>query len=126
MNQFNGGMLAGEHLIELGHKRIAYLNGPRGHSNFTGRAKGFMKAMMSSKQKITSLIMHGAPGFEGGYQMARKLLAQNRGITAIFAANDVTAFGVARAVFEAGLSIPEDISLIGFDNVELANVDRPR
>jgi LacI family transcriptional regulator len=125
VNQFKGGMLAGEHLIELGHNKIAYLNGPRGHANFSERTKGFMKAMMSSKQKITPIVMHGTPDFEGGYQMARKLLEQNRGVTAVFAANDVAAFGVARAVFEAGLSIPEDISLIGFDNVELANVVRP-
>jgi LacI family transcriptional regulator len=125
VNQFEGGMLAGKHLLELGHRKIAYLNGPRGHGNFAERAKGFMKAMASSKQNVAPTIMHGPPSFDGRYQMAKKLLAQNRGTTAIFAANDVTAFGIAHAVFEAGLSIPEDISLIGFDNVELANVVRP-
>lgn len=72
VNQFEGGILAGKHLIELGHKGIAYLSGPRGHSNFSERAKGFMKAMMSSKQKITPVIMHGTPDFEGGYQMAKE------------------------------------------------------
>jgi LacI family transcriptional regulator len=69
--------------------------------------------------------MNGPPSFEGGYQMAKKLLQQHPGTTAIFAANDITAFGVAGAIYEAGLSIPEDISLIGFNNVEIANVVRP-
>ena len=125
VDHFEGGMLAGKHLIELGHRKIAYLTGPRGHGNFTVRAKGFLKAIASGKQKITPIVMHGPPSYEGGYQMAKKLLEQNSGVTGIFAANDVTAFGIARAVFEAGLSIPDDISLIGFDNVELANVVRP-
>lgn len=125
VNQFEGGLLAGKHLVELGHRKIAYLSGPRGHGNFAERAKGFLKAIASSKQKVMSIVMHGAPSFEGGYQMAKKLLEQNPGVTAIFAANDVTAFGIARAIFEAGLSIPDDISLIGFDNVEFANVVRP-
>lgn len=125
VNQFEGGMLAGKHLVELGHKQIAYLSGPRGHGNFIEREKGFLKATRSGNQKIKPIILHGRPDFEGGYRMAKTLLDQNRKNTAIFAANDMTAFGIAQAVFEAGLSIPEDISLIGFGNVELANVVRP-
>ena len=125
MNQFEGGMLAGKHLVELGHKRIAYLSGPRGHGNFIEREKGFLKATKFSEQDIKPIIIHGEPTFEGGYRMAKTLLEQNRRITALFAANDMTAFGIAQAVFESGLTIPEDISLIGFGNVELANVVRP-
>ena len=125
VNNFEGGMLAGEHLIELGHSKIAVLTGPRSHGNFVEQTKGFIKVVTSGRQNVTPIVLHGFPSFEGGYQMAKKLLEQDRGITAIFAANDVTAFGIARAIFEAGLSIPEDISLIGFNNVELANVVRP-
>ncbi len=125
MNQFEGGMLAGKHLVELGHRRIAYLSGPRGHGNFIEREKGFLKAVRLSKQEATPIIVHGQPDFEGGYRMAKSLLDQDRRVTAIFAANDTTAFGIAQAVFESGLSIPEDISLVGFGNVELAKVVRP-
>lgn len=123
VDNFLGGTLAGKHLVELGHRRLAYLNGPRGHGNFMERAKGFTKA--GAKLNVSPIIMHGPPNYEGGYQMAQKLLAQHPEVTAIFAANDVTAFGIARAIYEAGLSIPGDVSLIGFDNVELANVVRP-
>lgn len=125
VNLYEAGILAGEHLIELGHKKIAFLNGPRGHGNFNEQAKGFMKATTAGEQGVTPIVMNGPPSFEGGYRMGKKLVEQNQEVTAIFAANDVTAFGIARAVFEAGLSIPEDISLIGCNNVEFADVVRP-
>lgn len=124
-DQFEGGMLAGKHLVDLGHREIAYLYGPRGHRNLSARIKGFTKAIKSVHPNATPFLMHGTPSFDGGYQMAKALLAQRSRVTAIFAANDMTAFGIARAVFEAGLRIPEDMSLIGFDNVELADVVRP-
>ncbi|MEO6923093.1 MAG: LacI family DNA-binding transcriptional regulator [Bryocella sp.] len=121
VNHFEGGALAGEHLVELGHQNLAFLSGPRDHGNFSQQGKGFIKA--AAERSVT--IINGPPSFEGGYQMANKLLVEHPEVTAIFAANDVVAFGVARAVFEAGLSIPEDISLIGFNNVELADIVRP-
>jgi DNA-binding LacI/PurR family transcriptional regulator len=125
MNQFEGGFLAGKHLVDLGHRRIAFLSGPRGHGNFVQRIKGFLKAARSSKQDVTPVVIHGQPDFEGGYQMAKELLKKNHRATAIFAANDMTAFGISNAIFEAGLSIPEDISLVGFGNVELTKIVRP-
>jgi LacI family transcriptional regulator len=121
VNHFEGGALAGEHLVELGHRNLAFLNGPRDHGNFTEQGKGFIKA--AAGQNV--ITMNGSPSFEGGYQMAEKLLKEHPEITAIFAANDVAAFGIARAIFEAGLRIPEDISLIGFNNVALADIVRP-
>jgi LacI family transcriptional regulator len=125
VNHFEGGTLAGEHLMKLGHRKVAFLSGPRDHGNFIEQGKGFIKAVTSVKDSLPPIVLNGPPSFEGGYQLAQKLLDQDSGVTAIFAANDVSAFGIARAIFEAGLSIPEDISLIGFNNVELANVVRP-
>lgn len=125
VNHFEGGALAGQHLVELGHRRIALLNGPRDHGNFVEQARGFTKAITSRNPNMTPIVLHGAPSYEGGYQMAKKLLAQDTRVTAIFAANDVTAFGIARAISEAGLRIPGDISLIGFNDVELANIVSP-
>jgi LacI family transcriptional regulator len=125
MNQFEGGYLAGKHLVELGHRRIAILSGPRGHGNFVQRIKGFSKAIRSIKDNVALTIIHGQPDFEGGYEMAKELLSKKHRVTAIFAANDMTAFGISNAIFEAGLSIPEDISLVGFGNVELAKIVRP-
>lgn len=125
MNQFEGGYLAGKHLVELGHRHIAFLSGPRGHGNFVQRTRGLLRAIRLVKENVRPIIIHGQPDFEGGYQMAKDLLKKKHRATAIFAANDMTAFGISHAIFEAGLSIPEDISLIGFGNVELANIVRP-
>ncbi len=125
VNLFEAGILAAEHLIELGHRKIAFLNGPRDHANFSEQARGFLKAATDADHNITPVILNGQPSFEGGYQLAKKLLEHNQGVTAIIAANDVTAFGISRAIFEAGLSIPEDISLVGINNVEFASVVRP-
>ena len=125
MNQVEGGMLAAKHLVELGHKKIAFLSGPRGHGNFIQRIKGFQKVIRSSGAGATPIIMHGQPDFDGGYQMAVEMLKKHPEVTAVFAANDMTAFGIANAIFDAGLSIPEDISLVGFGNVELTKVVRP-
>lgn len=124
VDNFQGGMLVGNYLIGLGHRTIAHLTGPRDHGNLTERASGFMKAV-EGNSKVTPIIMYGRHNTQSGYEMTRKLLTQHRKVTAICAANDATAFGVIRAVFEAGLNIPEDISLIGFDNVELASIVRP-
>ena len=125
MNQFEGGYLAGKHLVEMGHRRIAFLSGPRGHGNFVLRIKGFLKAIRSANDHEAPILIHGQPDFEGGYAMAKELLKRKQPATAIFAANDMTAFGISNAIFEAGLSIPEDISLVGFGNVELAKIMRP-
>lgn len=124
VNHFEGGMLVGEHLRELGHRKMAVLSGPRGHGNFAEQTKGFLKAT-SSVDGPPPIVMNGPPSFEGGYRMARKLIEQNADVTGIFAANDVTAFGVMRAAKEGGLRIPEDVSLVGFNNVELADVVNP-
>lgn len=124
VNHFEGGALVGEHLRELGHRKMAVLSGPRGHGNFAEQTKGFIKATASVDCPVP-VVMNGPPSFDGGYRMARKLTEQNPDVTAIFAANDVTAFGVMRAVHEAGLRIPEDLSLVGFNNIELADVVNP-
>ena len=124
VDNFQGGMLVGSYLIRLGHRIIGHLTGPRYHGNLTERTSGFMKAAEANR-RVKPIVIHGRHNYQSGYEMAKKLLAQHRHVTAVCAANDAIAFGVIRAVFEAGLSIPEDISLIGFDNVELASIVRP-
>lgn len=114
-----GGRLAGEYLRRLGHRRVAHLTGPKHHGNLTDRAQGFLKVFPDT------MLMHGEHTFAGGYEMANKLFAMGSGVTAVFAASDAIAFGVIRAAIENGLRIPEDLSLIGFDNVELSGIIQP-
>jgi LacI family transcriptional regulator len=120
-----GGRMAAEYLLRLGHRRIAHISGPRHHGNVTQRAKGFLQAIRSHPEKPEVIVLHGGHSLEGGYELAGKLFHDRADITAIFAANDVMAFGVLRAAIELGIRIPHDVSVIGFDNVEIAGLVHP-
>ena len=123
-----GGALAADYLFKLGHRAIAHITGPRHHGNLTERARGFLRAL-SGLGCPEPLVLYGQNSFQGGYELTREVLCRHApvtaGITAIFAANDIMAFGAARAIYESGRRIPEDISLIGFDNLELSSVVHP-
>jgi len=124
-DNFGGGLLAGKYLVSLGHRVIAHLTGPRRHDNLKERLRGFLKAIEFSKEEVTPVIIYGDHSSSGGYGMAKTVLGKHRDVTAIFAANDSIAFGVMRAIHEQHLRIPQDISLIGFDNVEMAGLTKP-
>jgi LacI family transcriptional regulator len=120
-----GGRLAGEYLARLGHRHIAHLTGPRHHGNMTDRLKGFARALAAGPHAIAPVVLHGKNNINGGYEMTRQLLASHPEVTAIFAASDTMAFGAIRALGEAGLRVPGDISVIGFDDIELTGIVNP-
>jgi LacI family transcriptional regulator, galactose operon repressor len=120
-----GGALAAEYLLRLGHRKIAHLTGPRHHGNMTDRARGFLQALKESGKDPRVTVLHGENSFAGGHALAQKLLDKTPDVTAIFAGNDLMAFGTARTIIEAGRTVPDDISLIGFDNLEFASVLHP-
>jgi LacI family transcriptional regulator len=120
-----GGVLAAQHLLELGHRNIAHITGPRQHGNLSDRTRGFVETLAAASKPLTPLVLHGAFNFEGGRDLTAKLLEQHPKVTAIFAANDVMAFGAVRAILDRGLRIPDDISLIGFDNIEFSSIIHP-
>jgi len=123
-DNYEGGRLAGSYLAELGHRSIAHITGPKHHGNLTERLRGFLAALQSARIPAP-LVVHGQNSFSGGYDLARTLFAQHPEVTAIFAGNDAMAFGVGRAAVELNLQIPADVSLIGFDDVDLAQVVNP-
>ena len=120
-----GGAMAAAYLLKLGHRKVAHLTGPRQHGNMTDRAKGFVNTLAAAPKPVRPVVLHGKNNFQGGLELAQKLMAQHPGMTAVFAASDMMAFGVIRALMEAGLRIPEDVSVIGFDDVELAGIVHP-
>ena len=123
-DNLQGGEIAANYLIDLGHTRVGHITGPLAHGNLTDRAKGFLKAFHDRGLPEPEVI-YGEHTFAGGYESASQLLEANRKITAIFAGNDVLAFGCIRAAIGKGIRIPDNLSIMGFDNVEMSQITNP-
>jgi LacI family repressor for deo operon, udp, cdd, tsx, nupC, and nupG len=122
----HGGHLATQHLIELGHRRIAYVNGPEGTSSSEGRLAGYRQALADAGIiPDSNLIVPGAGRTESGKQAFLALKALAELPTAVFCYNDVTAIGLMCAAREAGLSVPRDLSVVGFDDIPFASYMYP-
>ena len=123
---WNGGLAAGRHLLELGHQRIAMINGPAELFCCRARLDGFRAAMDAAGMPVDPQLIRTAPLYpEGGLHHARELLRLNDPPTAIFTANDLQALGVYDAAREADIQIPRDLSVVGFDDLPVAQWAMP-
>lgn len=132
-----GARLAIDHLVELGHERIVHIDG-RAAASSSGRRTGYKRAMKAAGLEKHIRILPGQFTEQAGVLAAERLLAEAKDPsdlpTAIFAGNDLQACGVLDTLEDAGLRVPEDVSLVGFDNTFLAalhhmsltTVDQPR
>lgn len=122
-----GSALAVGHLVSLGHRRIAHIAGPLDVSTGLSRYRGFMDAMAAHGLEVDSeLVVHAAAySLEEGERCCRALLEVDRGCTAIAAANDMLAVGCYSALEAAGLSCPQDISVVGFNDMPFIDRLRP-
>jgi DNA-binding LacI/PurR family transcriptional regulator len=113
-----GGRIAGEHLIGLGHKRIAYVGrGPVGELQ-RARLQGLREAFADAGLKFDpSLVVSEGRGGKAGYLGVRRLLSQGNLPSAIFCYHDLSAYGAMEALKEAGLRVPDDVSVVGFDDI---------
>jgi DNA-binding LacI/PurR family transcriptional regulator len=118
-DNIHGVRLAVEHLADLGHRRIALISGGAGAAA-RARERGYRRAMDELGLEAHILVAEGSHTEEGGERGARELLVTQPFPTAIFASNDLCAIGAMNALEEAGLTIPADVSLVGFDNTRLA------
>lgn len=110
-----------DHLVEMGHRTIALIAGPEGFRSASERAQGFMNAMKRHNLPIPpGRIAGGKYTFESGLRAADRLLEVDPRPTAIFASNDEMAAGALHAARTRGLSVPEDLSIIGFDDTAMA------
>jgi len=122
-----GGYLATEHLIKLGHKRIAMINGPLHISSAKERFEGYKRALAHHGVELDeSLVSAGAITMEDGYQAAQALFQRRKRPTAVFCYSDFVAFGVIKAIREYGLRIPDDVAIVGYDDVDFSSyIDVP-
>ena len=118
---WNGGLLATRHLLELGHRRVAVIAGPAGVLSGRARLDGYRAALDAAGVPVDpALVREGDFHVEDGLRHARALFALPEPPTAVFACNDLQALGVYRAAHEAGLRVPGQVSVVGFDDLPAA------
>lgn len=115
-----GSFVATQHLIALGHTRIAHLSGPGKVGAL--RLAGFRRAMLGAGLDADTSHTPTGSAEEGGYAVARRLLGRSERPTALLAFNDMAAIGALSAADDLGLRVPDDISIIGYDNTYLAKI----
>lgn len=126
VNNYQGAYDAVNYLIRLGHRRIAHIAGPANSYNAQDRRKGYVQAMTTAGIDLKAdFVLEGDWRIESGYHLMRQLLTLSSPPTAVFCSNDHMAIGALRAINESGLAVPQDISLIGFDDSEISRVVSP-
>jgi LacI family transcriptional regulator len=127
-----GGYRAMEHLYELGHREVAFVRGPREVFDSRIRWKGIRRFAREAGLRLSPTLIRDLPdtmgsnsGFEGGLRLTENLIQSGERFTALLAFDDLTAYGSIRALSEAGLRVPEDCSVIGFDDIPAAAFSTP-
>ncbi|HHW58466.1 MAG TPA: LacI family transcriptional regulator, partial [Clostridia bacterium] len=127
LDNYEGGYIATKHLIDLGHKKIACITGPLNISNAKERLEGYKRALLDNGIEIDEMLI-----FEGDYKInsgiigTETLLDTDKDITAIFACNDLMAYGAYKTIRSYGYKIPDDISIVGFDDIQLSQILEPQ
>ena len=118
----HGGRLAAEHLVQLGHRRIAYVAGPANHSSDLDRLAGYRQALVKGGiEPDPAWVVPGNGRPDGGEEALQTILALDPRPTAVFCYNDMTAIGLIHAAQQAGLAIPQDMAVVGFDDILFAS-----
>ena len=122
----SGGYAAGRHLLDLGHERIACIAGPSELSSVRARVTGLRRALEEAGKELRAhWLVESDLQYAGGRDATAQLLAADEGFTAIFAANDLMAVGAIRELTARGIRVPEDVSVVGFDDAPLAVMVSP-
>jgi DNA-binding LacI/PurR family transcriptional regulator len=120
------GCIAAGHLVNLGHRRIALLTGPLAEDCSQDRQDGYQACLRAvSVEPDPALVIEGDWTATSGYNAVRHWLEAGVAFTGLFAQNDRMAIGAIRALHEAGLRVPEDVSVVGFDDMPLASYFYP-
>ncbi len=124
-----GARLAVDHLLDLGHRSVAFIGGDPGHPSITERREGYLEAIRERGLAVPDgllMVTERDTRFSDGFQAAQKLFASGARPTAVFAANDAMAIGCIRYAKGAGLRVPEDLAIIGFDDIDMSSHIEPR
>ncbi|MDX9801229.1 MAG: LacI family DNA-binding transcriptional regulator [Spirochaetia bacterium] len=136
VDNIKGGFIAGKYLIEKGRKKLSFIGGAEDSFSVKERYEGFMQAAecFLSVALSPDLVRFGDYRNKSGYRIMKELLEKKNIPDAVFASNDLLAIGILQAIKDAGLKVPEDIAVVGFDNiaaagfgeVELTTIEHPK
>ncbi len=125
-NEVKGGYMATQYLIKRGCRRIAFIGAQPYNTASIERCKGYKKALKEAGIKIDrSLIKTGGIEIKGGYDSTMSLIEKKKQFDGVFAYNDLMAFGVLKALRESGLKVPEDVKVIGYDDIPYTTIVTP-
>ena len=120
-DNITGGMLATQHLIQLGRQRIAFLGGLSNDLTVHHRYQGYENALRSAWQKvIAKLVVYGDYSYASGLDAMQRLLKQSPDLDAVFVNSDLMAIAAIKVILESGRRVPEDVAVVGYDDVSIA------
>jgi len=126
MDDERGGRLATEHLLKSGHRAVGYLAGPAASHSGRERARGYFAAFRAAGlPHYVDWVQHCLPTVEGGLEAARALLTAHPDLTALFCYNDLAAVGALQAGEQLGRRVPDDLAVVGYDDIPLAALVTP-
>ena len=125
IDNFNGAQAMTEHLIGLGYRDLAFVSGPDANFDAAERLRGFRKIVAAAPQRVHAQVLAGDFTEESGLAAGRSLAAAKRRPRAVFAANDMMAIGCLLALGDAGVRVPEDVAVVGFDDIPIARFVTP-
>ena len=119
-----GGYMATDHLIKSGYKKVGYINGEEGNLCGDERKKGYLRALNAHAIPYNSQYEYRLPlggewhDYDSGYQVGKRVLQQSDRPEAVFAYNDLVALGFQKAIMAGGMKVPQDLAVVGFDNID--------
>ncbi|GAF24864.1 transcriptional regulators [Moorella thermoacetica Y72] len=126
VDDYQGGYIATRHLTELGHRRIGLIVGPLNIASYTERLRGYVQALSEVGQPfIPELVLSGRNRIDEGHKLGLSLLSIEEPPTAVFVANDPIAVGVMKAAVTLDYKLPQDLSIVGYDNTVFASICDP-
>ena len=126
VDNFKASYEATQYLIDLGHKKLAMITGPHYRSTSSNRKRGFLSALEDRSIAIDqAFLKEGDYGIESGYEKTKELIELDSPPTALFIANNFMTAGAMKAIYEEGLKIPDDISILGFDDMYWYTTTQP-